>query len=153
MGEWKYISENTTDLLSLHDCGCTHIYYKDNRVIMKMEWMEILESHPNNMFAEAHQSGEGIIELIGPEIIECMYEKSGVQEVMSDVTRLDFKELEILEFDETKTEDGFENRMYMIRASKGGVYDNVVLTIRYKASMVKFNELNNVSWFVNFGER
>ena len=33
---------------------------------MKMKWMEILESHPNNMFAEAHQSGRGIIELVEP---------------------------------------------------------------------------------------
>lgn len=153
MEQWKYVSENTTDYLSLHDCECEHIYYADNRVIMKMEWMEILESHPNNMFPEAHQSGQGIIELVGPQIVECIYDKAGVQEVMSDVTRLDFRELEIIEFEEILKEGGYENSMYMIKASKQGVYDNVALTLRYKSSIVKFNELQDVSWFVNFGKK
>lgn len=153
MEQWKYVSENTTDLVSLHDCDCEHIYYADNRVIMEMEWMEILESHPNNVFAEAHQSGQGIIELVEPQIIECMYEKSGMQEEISDVSRLDFRNLEIIEFEEIQKEHGYENRMYMIKAFRDGVYDNVALTIRYKASAVKFNELKGVSWFVNFGKK
>ncbi len=149
MEQWKYVSENTTDFLSLHDCECEHIYYADNRVIMKMKWMEILESHPNNMFAEAHQSGRGIIELVEPQIVECIYYKAGVQEQMSDVTQLNFRDLEILKFEEIPKEGGYENSMYMIQ----GVYDNVSLTIRYKSSMVKFNELKDVSWFVNFGKK
>ena len=41
----------------------------------------------------------------------------------------------------------------MINASKQDVYDNVSLTIRYKSSMVKFNELKDISWFVNFGKK
>lgn len=120
---------------------------------MKMEWMEILESHPNNMFPEAHQSGQGIIELVESRIVECIYDKAGVQEEMSDVTPLDFRELEILKFEEIPKERGYENSMYMINASKQDVYDNVSLTIRYKSSMVKFNELKDISWFVNFGKK
>ncbi len=152
MEQWKYVSENTTDLISLHDCDCEHIYYADNRVIMKMEWMEILESHPNNMFAEAHQSGQGIIELVEPQIVECIYEKSGVQEELGNIFKLDFRNLEILKFEEIPKEHGYENRMYMIKASGKGVYDNVALTLRYKTSFVKFNEWKDVSWFVNFGK-
>lgn len=152
MEQWKYVSENTTDLISLHDCDCEHIYYADNRVIMKMEWMEILESHPNNMFAEAHQSGQGIIELVEPQIVECIYEKSGVQEELGNIFKLDFRNLEILKFEEIPKEHGYENRMYMIKSSREGVYDNVALTLRYKTSFVKFNEWRDVSWFVNFGK-
>lgn len=153
MEKWKYVSENTINLLSLHDCDCTRIYYADNCLIMKMEWMEVLEAHPDNMFEEAHQSGTGIIELIEPQIVECVYEKSGVRETLSDVSKLDFRNLEIIEFDETKKDCGYENRMYMIKASKTGIYDNVVLRLRYKTSIVKFNELKDVSWFVNFVEK
>lgn len=153
MEQWKYVSKNTTEFLSLHDCECEHIYYADNRVIMKMDWMEILESHPNNMFPEAHQSGQGIIELVEPRIVECIYDKAGVQEGMSDVTQVDFRELEILKFEEIPKEGGYENSMYMINASKQDVYDNVSLTIRYKSSIVKFNELKDISWFVNFGKK
>ena len=69
------------------------------------------------------------------------------------MTQLDFKDLEILKFEEIPKEDGDENSMYMIKASKQGVYDNVAMTIRYKSSMVKFNELKDISWFVNFGKK
>ena len=63
------------------------------------------------------------------------------------------RELEILKFEEIPKERGYENSMYMINASKQDVYDNVSLTIRYKSSIVKFNELQDVSWFVNFGKK
>ncbi len=78
MEKWKYVSENTTDAVSLHDCDCSHLFYENNKVIMKMEWMEILDFHPQNEYSEAHQSGEGVIELIEPQLIKCTYEKAGV---------------------------------------------------------------------------
>ena len=43
--------------------------------------------------------------------------------------------------------------MYMIKSCNEGIYDNVVLNLRYKSSVVKFNELNEVSWFVDFENR
>ena len=69
MEQWKYVSENTTDFLSLHDCDCEHIYYTDDRVIMKMEWMEILESHPNNMFAEHINQVKGLLNWLGRKLL------------------------------------------------------------------------------------
>ena len=36
---------------------------------MLMEWMEVLETHPDNPYSEAHQSGNGMIELLECEII------------------------------------------------------------------------------------
>lgn len=153
MKQWKYVSENTTDCLSLHDCDCEHIYYADDRIVMKMEWMEVLETHTDNKFATAHQTGQGIIELIRPQIIECTYDKVGVQEVLGDVTKLELREVEILQFDEIKTKEGYENSMYMIKASKQGLYDNVVLKLRYESSVVMFDELRNDSWFVNFDKK
>lgn len=153
MKKWEYVSENTADAVSLHDCDCTHIYYENNRVIMEMEWMEIMPFHPHNKFSEAHQSGEGIIELIEPQIIECTYEKAGIQGAINDLTLLEFKNLQFLDFNELKDEYGFVNKMFLIKASNEGIYDNVALELRYKSSTVKFNELNDTSWFVNFGKK
>ncbi len=34
---------------------------------------------------------------------------------------------------------------------KIGDFDNIVLEVRYKSSIVKFNELHDKSWFVDFG--
>lgn len=153
MKNWNYVSKNTINELSLHDCDCTHIYYENNRVILKMEWMEIMPSHPHNNFSEAHQSGEGIIELNEPQIIECTYEKAGIQEAIFDIQLLELKNLQILDFEELKDEYGFENKMFLTKASNEGIYDNVVLKLRYKSSTVKFNTLNDKSWFVDFGEK
>lgn len=150
---WKYVSENTTNEISLHDCDCTHIFYKRDRIILEMKWMEILCSHPQNKYDEAHQSGAGVIELIEPQIIECECEKSGIAESINELTQLDFTNLEILDFNEIEYEGGFANNMYMIKSCNEGIYDNVVLNLRYKSSVVKFNELNEVSWFVDFENR
>lgn len=147
---WKYISENTTNHLSLHDCDCEHIFYSDNRIKLEMEWMEILCSHPQNTYPEAHQSGNGVIELIEPQLIKCSYEKSGSMESINDLEQLDFTNLEILDFNETEHDGEYINNMFMIKSCREGIYDNVFLSVKYKSSVVKFNELNDVSWFVNF---
>lgn len=152
MQKWKYVSENTTDAVSLHDCGCARIYYKNNRVIIEVEWMEIMDYHPQNKYSEAHQSGQGIIELIEPQIIKCQYEKSGVFRTTSDLPLLEFTNLEFLDFNEIKVENGYENKMFLIKASNEGIYDNLVLILSYKSSIVKFNELHDISWFVEFGK-
>lgn len=150
MREWKYVSENTTDAISLHDCDCSRIYYEHNRVIMEMDWMEIMDYHPQNRYSEAHQSGEGLIELTEPQIIECTYVKAGVLETISNLKLLEFTNLEFLNFEEIKDEHGYHSKMYLIKASNEGPYDNIVLVLRYKSSIVKFDELNGRSWFVDF---
>ena len=50
MVEYKFISENTIEYLSLHDCQCSRLYYADSTLIFEMEWMEVLATHPNNPF-------------------------------------------------------------------------------------------------------
>lgn len=150
MDKWNYISENTTNAISLHDCDCTRIYYENNKVILEMEWMEILEYHPQNKYSDAHQSGKGIIEFIEPQLIICKYDKSGVVENIYELKMLNLTNLEFLDFEETKLENGYENKMFLIKASNDDIYDNVFFVLRYQSSIVKFNELNDVSWFVDF---
>lgn len=150
MEHWKYISQNTTHALSLHDCDCTRMYYENNKVILEMEWMEIMDYHPQNKYSKAHQSGEGVIELIEPKIITCQYDKSGVQKTLCDVEKLFFTNLTFLDFDETQMSTGYENKMFLIKACNDGIHDNVFLILHYQSSVVKFNKLNDISWFVDF---
>ncbi|MBO6229268.1 MAG: hypothetical protein J6O50_01765 [Ruminiclostridium sp.] len=63
MENFTYISENTIEHLSLHDCSCTRMYQKGTTFVFDMEWMEVLASHPDNPFEKAHQSGTGRIVL------------------------------------------------------------------------------------------
>ena len=66
MVEYKFISENTIEYLSLHDCQCSRLYYADSALIFEMEWMEVLATHPNNPFDKSYQSTEGKIILLNP---------------------------------------------------------------------------------------
>lgn len=54
MVEYKFISENTIEYLSLHDCQCSRLYYADSTLIFEMEWMEVLATHPNNPFDKSY---------------------------------------------------------------------------------------------------
>lgn len=48
---WKYRSQNTHDALFLHDCWCSSFKIVESRIIMEMEWMEVLATHPDNPYA------------------------------------------------------------------------------------------------------
>ncbi len=70
--------------------------------------MEIMEYHPQNEFSEAHQSGEGVIELLEPELVKCEYEVLGKIESASDIRAINFENIEFLEFEESAISYGFE---------------------------------------------
>lgn len=149
---WKYISENTTNFLSLHDCECSHIYYKNGKLIIELVWMDVLEDHPQNPFSEAHESGNACIELINPKLINCDYYINNEKITTKDITQIDFKDILFLNFDETQKDDLFANKMFLIDNGLTD-YDNLTIEISYKSSVVKFNELKKESWFVNWGNR
>ena len=146
---WKYISENTVNFLSLHDCECSHIYFKNSKLIIELVWMDVLEAHPQNPFVEAHESGKAIIELNNPQLIKGNYYINGGDEkVLADVSQIDFKDIIILNFDETKSENIFFNHMFFI-VDNYNANDNADFEISYTSSVVKFNEFKKESWFVN----
>lgn len=68
--DYKFDSENTLDYLSLHDCMCKKLFFKENQLVFNMEWMEVLDTHPLNPFKTAHRSDEGIIILNKPVLID-----------------------------------------------------------------------------------
>lgn len=61
MEEFKYISENTLNDISLHDCTCTKISMDGADLVFSMEFMEVCSEHHLNPFPLAHQTGEGKI--------------------------------------------------------------------------------------------
>ncbi len=150
MNEWLYVSENTIENISFHDCGCMHICFRNNRLVFEMEWLEILESHPQNPYREAHQSGESVVELIAPVLHNCEY-TFGNQEIrVMNIAEVEFKNLTILDFNISKELDKWNAKIFMINVFGEEQYDNVLLEISFASSCIKFNELNGKSWFVNY---
>lgn len=152
MKNYSVISENTIDFLSLHDCQCSHFYYDKEKLVLEMEWMEVLATHPENPFEKAHQSGEGRIELFSPKIIEGQLHLA-MKEGCPPITRniaiddMDFRDVEVLVCEEEKVQNGFQSKWFFRFDWDHAQYDSIALRICYEKSKVMWNELNEVSWF------
>lgn len=147
MAQFRYVSENTIEHLSLHDCGCSVMRFDGDDLIFEMQWMEVLATHPDNPFPQAHQSGEGRIILHGAHIERGELIKGDKSSPIDKTAQV--KDFEILVFDEEKSDGGFVLSLYGISVGEPKA-DFIQMKIRYSSSEVMFNELGGESWFETF---
>ena len=144
MTQFRFVSRNTADHLSLHDCVCSQLTLNSAEIVFELEWMEVLSSHPDNPFPQARQSGEGRIVLHKPAV------KSGVLTTGDTQTQIPetavIKDFEILGFDEQATDNGFELSLYGVSVGEPKA-DFIEMKIAYESSEVMFDELGEASWF------
>ena len=147
MDSFRYVSENTVEHLSLHDCVCSEMRSDGDELVFEMQWLEVLASHPDNPFPQAHQSGEGRIVLHGAVIERGELVKDDENTPIGDVAQV--KGFEVLSFDEERKDGGFELSLLGIFSGfRGAEYaDYIEMKIRYSSSTVMFGELGEVSWF------
>lgn len=147
MAEYRFVSRNTIDLLSLHDCVCSDMRFVGADMVFEMQWMEVLATHPDNPFAQAHQSGQGRIVLHEPVIEQGVLIKGDKNIPIGENAQI--RDFEVLEFDEERAEGGFELSLYGISVGEPKA-DFIQMKIRYSSSEVMFNELGGESWFETF---
>lgn len=160
--DFKYVSKNTIDNLSLHDCYCTKFYYQNNRLVFEMEWIEVLANHPQNPYNKAHSAGISKIELINPKYLlmnKGKYkewdtlipiEYTSIEEINNNISTINICEtIEILDFDEIKTDSDY---CLHVCADywKNTNYDAIEMKIIYEESIISFNDLENKSWFEDY---
>ena len=147
MDGFRYVSKNTIEHLSLHDCDCSAMRFDGEDLVFEVEWIEVLASHPDNPFPQAHQSGEGRIVLHGAVIERGELVKDDENSPIGDVAQV--KGFEVLSFDEERRDGGFELSLLGIFSGfRGAEYaDYIEMKIRYSSSTVMFGELGEVSWF------
>lgn len=131
MVQYKFISENTIEYLSLHDCQCLRLYYADTTLIFEMEWMEVLATHPNNPVVEL-----GIL----------LTDASQRDESMSNIEDVDISDFEVLDFIEESNGNEYKLKLFG-QFDAHSKYDFIQMSIKYSSSKVMFNELTEVSWF------
>lgn len=148
--EWKYESIDTVMHFSLHDCECSRIYNENNNLVMLMEWMEVLETHPDNPYSEAHQSGNGMIELLECEIIHLEHNIGEEKILIESLNEIDFYVFEVLDFDIEKVQSNYRAKIYMLKTRPQKQFEDISIELLFKKSRTRFNELNDVSWFVDF---
>ena len=144
MTKYKYVSRNTIEHLSLHDCVCRQMRCSKESVIFEMEWTEVLASHPDNPFTQAHQSGEGRIVLHQPVIEQGVFINGDVQTSIGEADVI--KGFEILTFDEKAADGGFELSLYGVSVGEPKA-DFIEMKIAYAYSTFMFSELCGESWF------
>lgn len=142
---FKVRSLNTTKYITLHDCDCKRLYFKDSELVMEMEWMEISAEHPENPYDKAHQSGNGKIEFSDPVIIDFkIFPTSGDTQVPCNCEP-SLEEIEILSFFENDT---ITNQYKYVRIDAlSSDNDFISIEFLYKNSYIMWNELNGESWF------
>jgi len=148
MEDFRFISLDTVDQLSLHDCECSRLWFDGESLILDMEWMEVLSSHPDNPYDKAHQSTEGRIILTDPVILSGSLTVRGCQEdrEIQTLEKLDLGGFEILDFDGEPDGDRFRLRIFAAFSGSTEL-EYIELTLTYSSSTVMFSELTTESWF------
>lgn len=149
---YKYFSKNTLDHFSLHDCVCSRMYFNGSSIILDMEWMEVLSSHPNNPFIKAHQSKEGRLVLENPSLDKCTlipFDEKEKQSRKLALNEIDVRNIEVLSFDVEADGDGYKLTLYgeLDNCQGNAGYAFIDMIIRFSSSQDMFNELAGESWF------
>ncbi len=145
--KYKTESKNTTQFINLHDCQCKRLSYNNSKIVLEMEWIEILGEHPENPYDMAHSSDEGLIELNDVIIIDYIIDYGNNHTVTTEINK-SFKidDIEIYSYSENSN----INSEYRYAEISAFTPDNfIMLEILFKESCVKWNNLDNISWFEN----
>lgn len=149
---YRFSSENCLAQLSLHDCACSRLSFRDGQLICEMDWMEVRPEHPHNPYPEAHQSDAGEIRLIAPKLLEGTLNvfdsknHASVSRPLRSLGELDFRDLEFVRFDEQRQDGRFLAKLFLI-FDPNDRYDSLSLALEYERSVVRWNALGAVSWF------
>ncbi len=143
--KYKYVSQNTTSHIAFHDCRCSKMYYKHNKLILDMEWLEILPSHPQNPYDKAYSTDKGQVVFYNPRILNCtLYQAGEIETKINSFKELNLQNFEILEYDETLENGLYCAEMYFF-VNKGGV--GISLKLAFDKSCVCFDNFTKISWF------
>lgn len=148
MDSYKFVSENTIEHLSLHDCQCSRLYYMDSTLVFEMEWMEVLSTHPDNPFDNAYQSTKGKIILKNPivELGKLITDDIQDDKMLLDIEKINIYDFEMLDFNEKISRNDRFLTLFGI-LDEHPKYEFIQMKIKYSSSKVMFNELTAVSWF------
>ncbi len=145
--KFNIISENNLEYIDFHDCECSRLYYENDTLIFEMEWMEVLAEHPMNPYNKAHQSDEGMVLLQLPKIEQLILYKNDSEIIsVNDFENVDFRNIILLQYDESKTNDGYKTKIYLL-FNNNKEFDSALIEISYNKSVTMWDELKDVSWF------
>jgi len=147
--DYNFLSENTIEHISFHDCHCSKMYYQDDMLVLEMEWLEVGSDHPMNPYNQAHSSGVGKVLIQSPTLIKCELYKEPEEKVNLDsLEKVNFCDIRLLGFGETKEFNGFSSQIsFTPIGSCCKEFSFALIDVKYKKSFVMWDELKELSWF------
>ncbi|WP_442600748.1 hypothetical protein [Paenibacillus sp. KN14-4R] len=155
----KFISEDTLNLISLHDCITEEISTEGQNLLVVFEHIDVLSEHPLNDTGNAMYTGKAIITFIDYEILESiLYDTSGlhgkngiVVEEDAQKIELEFAELmddfEVLKNEELQTTDSYFIHRFDGSTSLKYNADFGYWMIKYKKLIIEWEEFIDKAWF------
>lgn len=144
--KYKTESKNTTQFINLHDCQCQHLSYNNSKIVLEMDWIEILAEHPENPYNMAHSSDNGLIELNDVIIINHTIDRGNNFTSAIEMNKpFKINDIEIYSF----SEYSLINSEYKYAEISAFSPDNdyIIIELLFKESCVKWNNLDDISWF------
>ena len=70
--------------------------------------------------------------------------------LIESLNEIDFYAFEVLDFDIEKVQSNYRAKIYMLKTRSQKQFEDILIELLFKKSRTRFNELNDVSWFVDF---
>jgi hypothetical protein len=155
----KYISENTLEFVSLHDCIVEDIKMDKENLVLTFEHIDVLSEHPLNDTGKSMYTGKAQIRFTYYQILEStLYDTSNIQGKNHIIVEKDAKKKVIpisellTEFEVLTTEEVESKEHYFIHRFDGITSlkyraDFGYFIIKYKKLFIEWNELIDTAWF------
>ena len=159
LGNNKFISENTLDLVSLHDCRIDSVLNEDKNLIAMLEHIDVLRDHPLNNTGKAMQTGRALIKFVGFAVQESIiYDTSMIQGktkiiVEEDAKKrvLPFRELltdfEVLKVEKLASDNNLIKYRFDGTTSMDFNAEFGYIIIECKSIILEWNDLLGNAWF------
>lgn len=157
--DFKFVSENTLDMLSLHDCTIERSSFINGILKLEMDFINVLPEHPQNEYPVAKCTNEALLVFENVEIIESFVygrrkvnhnsyvaDKSLGVSYSIDVLAMNFEILQV-------TFHEYENLLftYTFFGDANSINHGFAeFTIRFSRCLVCWNEFSGDAWFVNW---
>jgi hypothetical protein len=155
----KFISENTLNHISLHDCIIEAFSTEGQNLLVTFEHIDVLSDHPLNNIGKAMYTGKALLTFVNFEIIESiLYDTSGIKGKSRIIVETDAQKIELhfsdllVDFEVLKDEELYKKDNYIFHRFDGSTSlkynaDFGYWIIKYKELIIEWDELLDKAWF------
>ena len=155
----KFISEDTLNHISLHDCVIEEVSTAGQNLLVIFEHIDVKSDHPLNDTGKAMYTGKALFTFVDIEILDSiLYDTSGIrgkrrvvveedsQKIELDITEL-LVDFEVLRNDEIRIEDSYYIHRFDGLTSLKYNADFGYWIIKYKKLIIEWEEFIDTAWF------